>query len=169
MDKKLLMKVGIGAGVLVLGYLAYKKFFTKTAETKSAEAEEATTDEASETGSTKISEAAETTPVTPRTKKNITTTAIPAQDLVSSPPPRKKRGITSAEVEKMKAERKRLKGLGARRQAIEQGLRDFAQQNGISYSAFEELRQRNANTMLANQPAAFMDFDANNDALGSLM
>jgi hypothetical protein len=173
MDKKLLMKVGIGAGVLVLGFLAYKKFVAKPAETKSAEAEEATTDEATETGGTKSSEATapttETTPVTPRTKKNITTTAIPAQDLVSSPPPRKKRGITSAEVEKMKAERKRLKGLGARRQAIEQGLRDFAQQNGISYTAFEELRQRNVNTMLANQPATFMDFDANNDALGSLM
>ena len=38
MDKKLLMKVGIGAGVLVLGYLAYKKFAAKPAETKSAEA-----------------------------------------------------------------------------------------------------------------------------------
>jgi hypothetical protein len=39
MDKKLLMKVGIGAGVLVLGFLAYKKFVAKPKDTKSAEAE----------------------------------------------------------------------------------------------------------------------------------
>ena len=38
MDKKLLMKVGIGAGVLVLGFLAYKKFVAKPKDTKSAEA-----------------------------------------------------------------------------------------------------------------------------------
>jgi hypothetical protein len=172
MDKKLLMKVGIGAGVLVLGYLAYKKFIAKPAETKSAEAEEATTDEATETGGTKSSEATapttETTPVTPRTKKNITTTEIPV-DAVSSPPPRKKRGITNAELEKMNAEGKRLKKLGARRKAIEQGLRDFAQQNDINYIAYEKFRERNTKTIEANQPATFMDFDANVDALGSLM
>jgi hypothetical protein len=168
MDKKLLMKVGIGAGVLVLGYLAYKKFFTKTAETKSAEAEEATTDEATETGGTKSSEAAETTPVTPRTTKNITTTATPAQDLVSSPPPREKQGITKADLDKMNAEGKRLKKLGGGRKAIEQGLRDFAQQNRISYIAWEQFRERNAKTMEANQFAGFMDLDAQ-DIQGQMM
>jgi len=167
MDKKLLMKVGIGAGVLVLGYLAYKKFFTKPAETKSAEAEETTTDEP-----TDISEAGsattETSPVAPRTKKNNTTTAIPAQDLVSSPPPREKQGITKADLDKIKAERLRLKKLGVKGIALKKGLSNFAQQNGISYSAFEKFRERNAKTMEANQFAGFMDLDAQ-DIQGQMM
>jgi len=168
MDKKLLMKVGIGAGVLVLGYLAYKKFFTKPAETKSAEAEEATTDEATETGGTKSSEAAETTPVIPRTVKNITVTAIPAQDLVSSPSSQEKQGITKAELDKIKAERFRLKKLGVKGIGLKKGLSDFARQNGISYTAFEKFRERNAKTMEANQFAGFMDLDAQ-DIQGQMM
>lgn len=163
MDKKLLMKVGIGAGVLVLVYLAYKKFIAKPAETKSIEAEEATADETAETlvPTTAATE-------TPRTKKKITNVTIPAQDLVSSPPSRRKQGITSEEVEKIKSERRRLKQLGVKGEALKKGLSDFAQQNGISYNAFEKFRERNQKTALANQFAGFMDLDSR-DMQGQMM
>jgi hypothetical protein len=173
MDKKLLMKVGIGAGVLVLGYLAYKKFYTKPAETKSAESEEATPNEATDaTSGTKSSEAGSATTddptnATPRTTKKITTTTA-AKDLVSSPPTKRKQRITSEEVEKIKAERKRLKELGLKGVALQGELKAFATKNDINFEAFQQLRQRNLNTLLANQNAGFMDFDTN-DRLGRLM
>ena len=171
MDKKLLMKVGIGAGVLVLGYLAYKKFYTKPAETKSAESEEATSNEATDaTSGTKSSEAGSATtddvPNANPPKKKITTT-IAGENLVSSPPPRRKR-ITSEEVGKIKAERKRLKELGLKGVALQGELKAFATKNDISLEAYQRLTQRNVNTLLANQNAGFMDFDTN-DRLGSLM
>jgi hypothetical protein len=97
MNKKLLMKVGIGAGVLVLGYLAYKKFMDKPAETKSTDAEETPTNEPLES-LVKIE--------TPRTTKKISVTNI---DNVLPVSDKRKRGVTSAELEKMKGERKRLK------------------------------------------------------------
>ena len=162
MNKKLLMQVGIGAGVLVLVYLVYKKFMAKPAETKSTEAE-ATTDETSEAPVTSSA-----TTETPRTKKKITNVTIPAQDLVSSPPPRRKQGITSAEIEKIKAERKRLKELGVKGDAMSSGLREFAEKNGIDYNAFQKFRERNQKTALANQFAGFMDVDSR-DVQGQMM
>lgn len=148
MNKKLLTKVGIGAGLLVLAYLAYKKFMDKPAETKSTEAEEAPANEPLET-------LAKVETSSPKKKISVTNidSALPVSD-------KRKRGITSAEVDKIKGERKRLKELGVKGDALQSGLREFAATNGINFDAFQKLRERNEATRLANQFAGFMDIES---------
>jgi len=185
MDKKLLMKVGIGAGVLVLGFLAYKKFVAKPAETKSAEAtpEEEVAEQAEAPAETPTAVAPKTKNVLKRdVAVKAEVVALPAGSSDDSMPDAlfKRFGITeSAYAKVFKKEKEIAKKyanvrLSSNAPKIKE-LREFLAQNNISIGAYNaakqfKVKQRSQNVQVTKTPiASFMDFDANNDALGSLM
>ncbi len=141
MDKKLLMKVGIGAGVLVLGFLAYKKFVAKPKDTKSAEAE---TEEEEVVESEKpVSES-----VAPTKSQSVESPIVFTEWEGDGAEVREKFkkafGITSEDWKKMREKSKDISmrqgrqrgGREAVQADIQKKLQKFASENNISYDAY---------------------------------
>lgn len=198
MNQKLLMKVGIGAGVLVLGYLAYKKFMAKPAETKSAEAipEEEVVVEAAAPAETPTAVAPKTKNVLKRdVAVKAEVVALPAeakytsQDVFLDKERLEKYGLTQSEFEKLVNESNRISNLqkanrklsiDEKRAQLYDVLRKFGKDRNLNAEGFIKMKEaalaakkeRKAQTNMLTGKASFanfMDFDANNDALGSLM
>lgn len=152
MDKKLLMKVGIGAGVLVLGFLAYKKFVAKPKDTKSAEVETEEEEVESETP-TKATPVTES--VAPTKSQSVKSSVVFTEWEGDSAEIREKFkkafGITSEDWKKMQEQVKKF--FASRRlgrdfnmeEAIANNkqFRKFAEENNIDFEGYLKARKSN--------------------------
>ena len=176
LDTKTLTYAGIGIAVLVIGYLAFKKFGKKN-QTDADATEEVEEEVVEEIKSTTDEQPTKSVPLpkkgVPRTAKSKISKSSPSN--VASDNLFKKFGITEVDYDKMKSKEREIakkysnKRLSSNMPKISE-LREFAEKNNISYGAYKKAGESKLDErMRRTADANFMDFDGFPDVQANIM
>lgn len=194
LNKKTLMYAGIGVAVLVIGYLAFKKFGKKN-QTDADATEEVEEEVVEETKSTTAEQPTKSTADNKAQMKSAPAIKTQTKSLKLAPAVKqtvaksagsdnlfKKFGITEVDYDKMKSKEREIakkysnKRLSSNMPKISE-LREFAEKNNISYGAYKKageskLEERSAKVKVTETSMTFsdfMDFDGLPDVQSQLL